>query len=176
MVATSGDLYEAVPADLRHHLSQHERALGVVAAGWYPMSVVHPIVDEMARAVDSTTRTRLIQETAKAIMEQTLRGVYKVMFDWMATPQRYARHCNRLWRLYFDEGAMEVVVGEEGVDARCTVRDWGGHHRVICDLNLAAASEIYRAMGLSDVRSHRTSCVSEGSEACCFRTTWKLSA
>jgi hypothetical protein len=145
--------------------------LGVLASKWYPGELVHALIDELTRGRPADEQESMARAGANAVMAATLRGVYKVLFDWIATPQRYARHAGKLWTSYYDSGSLEVVESTRQ-SARAVVRDWRTHHPFICDLNREASRAIYEAMGCVDARCERIACVSSGDAACSFITTW----
>jgi hypothetical protein len=163
---------EALPETDRAEFDPSAPALGVTDSRWYPASTVHRLLDEVMRGRSASEVRALATEGARAVMETTLRGIYRVLFSWMANPERYARHAHRLWDVYYDSGVFEVTPQPDGRSAVSIVRDWRAHHPVICELNRGAAIAIYEAMGCSDVECLRTSCVEEGDEECRFVTRW----
>ena len=163
---------EALPEADRGEFEPGAPALGVTASRWYPASAVHRLLDEVVRGLSVSEVRALATEGARAVMDTTLRGLYRALFTWMANPERYARHAHRLWNVYYDSGVFEVTPLPDGRSAVSIVRDWRAHHRVICEFNRGAAIAIYEAMGCHDVECDRTSCVDEGGEECRFVTRW----
>ena len=147
-------------------------ALGILPSRWYPVAVVHALLDRMIEGVSIDDRRTMATEGARHVMGATLRGVYRVLFEWIATPARYARFAGRLWASYYDSGEVKVVLDEDGRAAVCTVTRWAAHHPFMCELNLAAATEIYAAMGCRGVHTVRSRCVDDGDDDCCFTTRW----
>jgi hypothetical protein len=164
---------EALPTSARAEFDAGAPVLGVLASRWYPASTVHRLLDEIARGRSAEELRALATEGARVVMDATLHGIYRVLFSWMANPERYARHAHRLWNVYYDSGVFEVTPQPDGHSAVSIVRGWRAHHPVICELNRGAAIAIYEAMGCSDVECDRTSCVDEGAEECRFVTSWR---
>lgn len=163
-----------MPAALRASLALEEPVLGVIQSTWYPAPLVHALLDELTRDMGNAEIRSLASKASAAVMQTTLRGLYKVLFDWMATPERYARHAPKLWHSYYDSGTMEITVQASGTEALTVIRDWAAHHPFICELNRGAAEAIYGAMGCSDVVCERVACVSRGDAECRFVTRWNV--
>jgi hypothetical protein len=116
-------------------------------------------------------RAEIATEASRAIMNRMLRGVYKTLFQLMATPARYQRFGPKLWAAYYDSGQFRIDMPDEKT-AICMVSNWNAHHQFICDLNCAAAVPVYEMMGCKSARVLRTECVSLGSPRCEFVTNW----
>jgi len=166
------DHLQALPATDRAEFDPGAPVLGVQPSHWYPASTVHRLLDEIVRGRSASEVRALGEEGARAVMDNTLRGIYRGLFTWMANPERYARHAHRLWDIYYDSGVFEVTPLPDGRGAVSVVRGWDAHHPVICELNRGAAIAIYEAMGCSDVHCERTSCVDDGASECRFVTRW----
>lgn len=162
-----------LPASARDALRLDDRlpSVGVLSSRWYPAAAIHALFDSVFAGLDASARAALVDRSADAVMAATLGGVYQVLFKWLATPERYARFADRLWRSYYDTGEMSVEqIGRHR--AECTITDWRSHHPAACDMNRAAAAAIYRAMGCREVVVRRVACVAEGAAECRFVTTW----
>lgn len=146
--------------------------LGIIASSWYPASTIHALLDELVREHDEHQRHDLAQRGAVAVMDATLRGVFRAVFEMMTTPSRYAKLSGLLWKVYYDSGEFRVTMAGPN-KAVCTIRDWRTHHPFICELNWGAARAIYQAMGCRGVRVVRTDCVDTGSAECRFVSTWE---
>lgn len=160
-----------LPEALKASLNTEDAALGILTSQWYVASDVHALLDAIIAELDPFEQRKLADEGASAVMQATLQGVYKVLFSWMATPERYAAHAHRLWSRYYDCGSFEVEM-QTPLKAVCTVSEWTTHHPFMCLLNRGAAEEIYTAMGCENVSTRRTACVGQGASECCFVTTW----
>jgi hypothetical protein len=166
------EVAESLPASVRAHLETDAEALGVLTSVWYPASVVHALLDGLTMHMSPAEQRRLADEGAAAVMSATLKGVYKLLFDWMATPARYARFSPKLWASYYDCGTFEVTQRDDN-QAVCTISEWETHHPFMCDLNRGAATAIYSAMGCKDADTEREQCVAKGDPHCRFVTRWK---
>ena len=52
------------------------------------------------------------------------------------------------------------------------VRDWPGHHPVLCSFLVHTAQFVYGALGCRDLRIRRTACIDEGADECRFEVLW----
>jgi hypothetical protein len=163
----------AMPPALASELDPRKEALGVLASQWYPAEVVHALLDEIARGRSPAELEAFTNQASRAVMQATLSGLYRVLFEWMATPARYARYAPKLWSSYYDSGQLSIEFHEGEATAVSTVSRWPGHHPLICDLNRGASPAIYAAMGCKDARCTRVACVSRGDDVCRFVTTWR---
>lgn len=164
-----------LPPGVRHELALDlgRDSLGILSSRWYDAAAMHALVEVIFMEIDAGARQDATERAADAVMRSTLRGVYRILFEWLATPERYARFADRLWRSYYDSGEMRVEL-VRSTAAACTIRGWRAHHPRLCELNRAAASAIYRAMGCTDVTTRREACIDEGADACRFVTTWSI--
>jgi hypothetical protein len=162
----------SIPAELRYALALNAPALGVLPSTWYAASTVHALLDALLFGVSIDERRRMAAEISKAIMDATLRGVYRALFRVVATPQRYARHASRLWTAYYDTGQFSIQMPDDKT-AIATVGDWPSHHSFICELNRGAAEAIYTAMGLRGVTTTRAACIDGGAPNCRFVSRWR---
>jgi hypothetical protein len=164
---------QRVPLELRSKLGLDfgRDSLGILTSRWYDSEAMFSLLDVVGTGLGAAERIAVGERAADAVIRKTLRGVYRVLFSWLATPERYASFAERLWRSYYDTGTMAVVsVGERAV---CTIRDWRSHSQLGCEMNRAAAMAIYRAMGCAGVTTRREACVGEGASECRFVTTWQ---
>lgn len=152
-------------------LDEHDGALGILASRWYDCRAIGVLLDAIVSGLNEQEVARVADTAAQAVMQQTLRGVYRMLFEWLATPERYAKHCNRLWSSYHDTGTMRVEQPEP-TTAVCTISGWSGHHAVVCAMCRASAEAIYREMGCSNVTTARELCVGAGDPTCTFVTRW----
>jgi len=153
-------------------LSAERADFGVMQNVWYPAELVHQLLDRLTDGFSEPDLVKLAQDAATHIMGVTLRGVYKTMFSLIATPERYARHIPKLWRVHYDNGDPAVVVRAPN-EHRINFLGWRSHHAFACRLNMAAALPIYQAMGCKEVRWQRAHCKSLGGEHCTAIVTWK---
>jgi hypothetical protein len=160
----------ALPAADRAHFDLRDGLLGVLASSWYPAPVVHALLDRL-QLEHPGQRELLAREGARAVIDTTLRGVYRWLFETMMTPERYGRNAQKLFSRYNDTGVMtKEPLPPAGHLSR--VRDWSGHHPLLCDMLLHTADYVYSALGCREVKVRRVTCVSEGAPECRFDITW----
>jgi hypothetical protein len=162
--------FRTLPAEIQARLDPAKETLGILPATWYPTDVVHAILDAVLAGSGTRQRADLARAAGRATVEGTLRGFYGAVFGALATPERYARHAQKIWSLYHDNGQLEVVLSRGGAESRIT--EWPGHHRFICDMHLAAAPVVWESMGMPVTGSTRLECVSTGGKLCRFETQW----
>lgn len=163
-----------LPATLQLELGldRNEATLGILASRWYDCRAIGVLLDAIVADAGREEYLALADGASAAIMRSTLRGVYRLLFEWLATPQRYARFCDRLWRSYHDTGTMQVE-HDGPTRAICTIRAWSGHHPFVCAMCRSSAEVIYREMGCRNVHTERECCVAQGAESCRFVTQWE---
>jgi len=170
--AAFGALFASLSPDLSKQVDIGSEALGIRASHWYECRLIHGILDALTADMSEAEKLALTVEGSQAVMDHTLRGVYRSLFEWMANPKRYARHGNKIWSTYYDSGDFEIESFEDERRAVCMIRDWSSHHPILCDMNRGASTAIYRAMGLAGADCAREACVSRGANECRFVTTW----
>lgn len=162
---------EGVPAEHRAHFDPGDPMLGVLASTWYPAAAIHALLDRVL-ADHPGQREMLAREGARAIIDATLRGVYRWLFETMMSPERYGRNAQKLFSRYYEPGTMtKEPLGEAGHLSR--VRDWPGHHPLLCDMLVHTADYVYTALGCRNVQARRVTCVAEGAAECRFDITWQ---
>jgi len=162
---------DGIDPEWRALLDPDRPLLGVLASEWYPAVLVHALLDALTGHLSADARAELAAASARHIMNRMLRGVYKTLFQLMATPARYQRFGPKLWDAYYDSGTFRIEMPND-TTAVCMISDWDAHHPFICDLNCAAAVPVYEMMGCKAARVLRTECVSQGSSRCEFVTNW----
>src|SRR5690606_815825 len=101
-----------LPPEVAKHFDAEAKALGVLSSSWYEAREVHALVDSLLVGTSAAERERIAREGADAVMKRTLRGVYKLLFDWMATPDRYVKYAHKLWASYYDSSVLEITQPE----------------------------------------------------------------
>lgn len=163
-----------LPYEIRSQLDLADAHLGIADSEWYSAGLVHALLDSAARGMSADERRQLMRTGAQVALTATLRGVYKLLFDTMMTPDRYLRRAQSLFSRYFNTGTMTKVA--EGPAAHLSlIHDWTSHHPLLCDFVQYTAETVYGAMGCKNVESARLSCVSTGGELCSFRVRWSVS-
>ena len=167
-----GSRVSKMPEWMKKDLDVALPALGIRDSIWYPDVTVHRLLDLLTDNMTSGQRHALALQGANHVMDVTLRGIFRIMFGWMATPERYAAYGQRLWSSYYDCGDFQIAFTEDGGGAVATIRNWATHHPFICDINRGASIAIYKAMKCNDVSCIRHACVAEGGSECRFVTRW----
>lgn len=145
---------------------------GILSSSWYPLPCVHKLLDGLTAGMSRQERYVLAQEASRVVMDITLKGIYKAVVRAFVSPALYAKFATKLWQSYYDSGDFKVIIAENGQSADCTIRNWSGHHWFVCDMNVAAATAIYQAMGQVGVSTERLSCIGEGAPYCRYLTSW----
>jgi hypothetical protein len=164
-----------MPPEQQRSLNLAEPALGLLAGTWYPAPMIHRLLDGMTAGLRGPERLALIRDGAKATIRETLSGVYKVLFQAMMSPERYARNAQQLFSRYHNTGVMTKTAIEtpDGPGHLSVIRDWHGHHPTLCDFITHTAEYVYFALGCRDLTIKKTGCVSTGQPECTFVISWR---
>ena len=144
----------------------------VLSNTWYDARIVHALLDETVGRLPPAERARVGREASRGAIEETARGVYKFVLEQVVSPELYARHIQGLWRLLHDGGTREIRMVEQGV-AVSEIRDWPGHHPILCVLTNETMAALFEVMGMKDVVIQRECCVSDGAPLCRTHVTWR---
>jgi hypothetical protein len=169
------DRLEAVAARIpeahRVHFHFDRPSLGVLPSVWYPAPPVHAFLDGLAAAHTAAEQETIVRDGARAIIDATLTGVYRWLFERMMTPDRYAANAQKLFSRYYEPGVMtKVSLGTTG--HLTVIEGWGAHHPTLCAFTLHTAVYVYGALGCRDFAVRRTACVGQGASDCRFEMTW----
>ncbi|MBC8072605.1 MAG: hypothetical protein IAG13_30060 [Deltaproteobacteria bacterium] len=162
----------ALPPEHRTLLVIDHERLGLLASRWYPAELIHAVLDGMLAGIDRAQVEPLIERAAVATVAGMRRGVYKLLFSWFLTPERYGKLVQAAWERNYDNGSVESTI----LDARRhrgVVHGWTAHHWFSCRLNVAVKAEIYRAMGCRGVRIEERFCVHDGDPSCGSVIAWE---
>jgi hypothetical protein len=157
-------VFRAIPPDRAKILSRAEPAFGILSSNWYPMSLVRPVLDAATAGLTDEGRA-LVREANSVMVPRMIRGVYKVFFDMVATPDRYARHVQRLWRRLHTTGDRAMVIRKPG-EAFSVVEHWPGHHPTLCWTVIYTMAYVFEAMGYKTWEVERVACVAHGGKRC----------
>ena len=164
----------ALSAEARACFDPQDPHLGVLPSQWFPAWAAHALLDRLMDGHTAEERQRIAREGAQAIIESTLKGVYRWLFEMMMTPDRYGRSAQKLFSRYYEPGMMtKTPLGDTG--HLSIVRDWGGHHPLLCDFLIHTAEYVYSALGCKNVLVRRTACLSAQADHCRFEITWTSS-
>lgn len=161
-------------------LSEEERAglaldrpvLGILASRWYPAEMVHVLLDVVTDGADEVEKDRIAREGTRAATDQAIRGLYKLVFERLGTPERYAKNIGRLWSMLHDTGERSIEIVRDG-HALSVVESWDGHHPFLCRITVETMAALFEKMGCRDVSTTQTACVSWGDPRCEATVRWR---
>jgi hypothetical protein len=157
-------LASGLSPDALARVDTSQPALGILSATWYPMSVTHPMMDAVAARGGNEGREFAMQAN-REVVPRMIRGVYRTMFDVVASPENYARHVGRLWRRLHTTGERSMVLRAPG-EAVSRIDGWTGHHPLACWLTIYTMAYVFDAMGYRHWTVERLTCVAHGGERC----------
>ena len=145
-------------------------ALGLVGTDWYPVKLIHAVLDTMAEECPQEMH-KLIAEASEAAVAKLTRGIYQYLFRMVASPKLYARHIQRAWNMLHSTGTRKIVISSTGL-ADSTIQDWPGHHPWLCVVTTETMRATFQAMGARNVVVERVGCVSTGAPLCRALVRW----
>jgi hypothetical protein len=145
---------------------------GILPSTWYPAPVLHKILDGLDASLTRPEREALLRDGAREALRVGLTGFYKLLFETMMTPERYAARAQTLFSRYFTPGVMTKIV-EAPNQHLSVVEGWTGHHPMLCDVLIHSAEVVYGRMGCRDISSQKIACVGDGASDCRFRIRWR---
>jgi hypothetical protein len=154
------------------HLEPAGANYGVLTSRWYPAPVAHAVLDSALAERSPAELQKLVVDAAEFILQEMLRGAYRTLIGMFVTPDRYAKHGEKLWQLQYDTG-KPVFRELSRTSFHVTYEGWKSHHPFVCHLNMASARPLFTAMGCKEVEYRRLGCISEGAPACTTSIHWK---
>ena len=97
---------------------------------------------------------------SKAVMERSLRGLHRMVFAIMATPERFVKHAQSLWNMHHDSGRLELRMLSP-VSLEASVLDSPVHHPFACMLNHYGCAVTLEAMGCKGLTDRRVCAFTE---------------
>lgn len=137
-------------------LAIDEPACGVIVNRWYRADVVAALADTITRDVSPREFERIAQGCSEWVARDTIRGLYRVLFDWVATPNRFVKYGARVWANYYDHGSFILhAKGERSIEA--VVTDWAAYHPFVFALTRKVVCMMFDNMGCEtrDLPAHR---------------------
>lgn len=162
--------WRAVPDALRAELDPERDAFGLLASTWYPIGVATSLLEAITWGLALEERSALLRGGVAHALDVTISGVYKVLFDRLFTPERHAKYAQKIWSNFYNTGEVVGRIVGPG-RAEQLVRDWNGHHPLLCELSLWSLTTFHERMGCKNVKVSRSSCVRDSPE-CRFVITW----
>jgi len=141
-----------LPESLSAQLRLDAPGCGLLAGSWYSNDLVHPMLEAVLAGRSPEERLRIAIEGDRAVMAATFGGIYRGLFQLLATPGLIARHAQTVWNKYYSDG--EVAVDPIGPpEARLIIRRWYGFHPLIAQMSAEGFRIIYEGLGYRDARS-----------------------
>jgi hypothetical protein len=144
----------AMPERWRHGLNEDHPVLGVLEGSWYPELQRYAFFDAILHDLLPLQQQHLAKVMAKEVMDRSLRGLHRMVFAVIATPERFAKHAQSLWSMHHDSGRLEVRMPSPA-SLEAVVLDSPVHHPFACMLNHYACVVTLEAMGCKDVTERR---------------------
>ena len=113
----------------------------------------------------------MAQRASARVVARVHQGIYRFIFRNVATPERYAKHIQRLWNMLHSTGTRRIVLASDH-SADSFVEDWAGHHPLLCTVTVHTMVGIFQVMGLNTVRATQLECVARGGARCHTRLQW----
>ncbi len=165
------DAVARLPADRLAVFQLDRDDLGILPSRWYPVDGIHRILDALTEGRSVQDQRDMAEACAQAMVAKMQTGVHRVVFQWFLTPGRYAKIVDWAWRLNYNDGrVVTTVLGpnrHQGI-----VEEWGGHHPLLCMVNVSVKRAIYTAMGCADARIESSYCVDRGDDECGSIIAW----
>jgi hypothetical protein len=164
-------IYDRLPAGLTVGLSRDAEVFGLLPSAWYPMELVHRLLEMATEGLGPRDRAAMVREGARQAVTATLKGIYQAIYRALATPELHARYTSRVWALYYNTGVVKGTMLGPNKSER-TVHRWTGHHILLCETTAEALGVMHERMGLKGVSVARAACVDRGGPECRFVLTW----
>lgn len=160
----SGAVARLDPAHTRD-LAPERFTMGLLPSSWYPAEVAHACLDSLAAIHGEDGMRDLLRQGNAVVVSRMARGLYRLLFKLVGSPELYAKHIQTAWGALHNTGKREVRIERPGY-AVSTIEGWAGHHPWLCEVTTETMRAIFEAMGCTDLELARTKCVSQGSPRC----------
>lgn len=166
-------IVKAMPPDWVARINLSADGFGMLPSTWYPMSMIHAMLDAMLTDLDAQERSGAARKASRAVIAAMQDSAHKSFFDLFSSPDLYMRYAKKVWGMYFDQGSYDV---ERQAEKRlvATTRGWSGHHVFLCETFIDISGLTFEKMSLKDVRASRMSCVAGGAPACVATIAWDV--
>lgn len=144
----------AMPEQWRRGLDESHPVLGVLEGSWYPEVQRYAFFDAILHDLLPLQQQALARVMSKAVMERSLRGLHRMVFAIMATPERFVKHAQSLWNMHHDSGRLQLRMLSP-VSLEASVLDSPVHHPFACMLNHYGCAVTLEAMGCKDLTDRR---------------------
>jgi hypothetical protein len=161
----------AMPERWRRGLDERHETLGILDGSWYPEEQRNAFFDGITTGMTLLQQQALARVFAQAVMAHSLRGLHRMIFSIMATPERFVKHAQSLWDVHHDTGKLRMkLLSPTSVEA--TVAEWPAHRPFPCMINHYACLVTLEARGCSDTTDRRV-CISDGAPDCTGVYYWR---
>src|SRR5262249_18419024 len=127
--------------------------------------------DVIVKDLSLLQRQSLAREFGRAVMDRSIRGVHRVIFNIMATPERFVKNAQAMWDVHHDTGRLRMkLLSRSSIEA--AVLDWPSHHDLACMINHYACAVTLEAMGCAGLRERHV-CASRGGAECVGSYFWR---
>ena len=149
---------DALPLELRAHLDPDRDSFGLLAGSWYPTSIAGGMLESITWGLGPLERSAMLREGIEHAVGTTLTGVYRVLFKTLVTPERHAKYAQKIWDNYYNTGIVQGAMLAENRSEQW-VKDWSGHHPLLCELSIWSLTVFHQHMGCKNVKVSRSRCV-----------------
>jgi hypothetical protein len=163
----------SMPTEVRSQLHPGRENLGVLTGAWYPAAILNSFYDQLVVYLTASERRDLAETIGRWYVEKLLRGIYRLIFEALMTPERYVAHAQRLWDQGNDSGKLAMtLVDPFHIVGR--IYDWHGHHPFGCEVAHQIGFHVFVAMGCKGVHSD-LQCKSQTGKGDCSGTyAWDI--
>jgi hypothetical protein len=151
------EAFASLPSELKLGLDAGAPNFGALPSTWYDARIYHHLLEKILPTQSDLERDALAREAARAVLDETLNGIYAKLFQLMATPPLYARYAQKMWDTHYDTGTV-TVEHQTPTLVRHRVRGWAGHHPFVCAVNRQSGAILYSKMGLKNVSIESQRC------------------
>jgi hypothetical protein len=143
----------------------------ILAGGWYPFELFRDLLHAFCAEVPLDA-TGVASSWGAYVLERDVKGgIYRVFLN-VASPRLILKAFGRLWGLYHETGAVEVVE-ERDSSASCLLHGLHLPSRPVCIGSVAAAVRIMELAGGHDVKSQILSGAGPGDRYCAWELSWQ---
>jgi len=140
----------AMPERWRKGLNPAHPTMGVLDASWYLEEQRNAFFDALLVDLGLLQQQTLARAMAKAVMDRSLRGLHRMIFAIMATPERFVKHAQSLWDVHHDTGRLRMkLLSPNSMEA--AVLEWPTHHPFACMINHYACMATLETMGCKEM-------------------------
>ena len=160
-----------MPEKWRRGLDVNHKVLGILDGTWYLEEQRNVFFDALTAGTTLLQRQAMARACSTAVMQHSLRGIHRMIFNMMATPERFVKYAQRLWDVHHDTGRLRMKLLSP-TSAEAAVLDWPTHHPFACMMNHYSCNATFEAMGCFDLSDRRV-CIADGAPECVGIYYWR---